>query len=161
MWGKINSNMQITYIQRYKWHYFLQLKTYDREYYLSLSNMPIISRHVSALKGDQFPFMRACWSSAAVILPEWSVSTACRAETLQFYQSHIKESLQFYRSHIKESLQFYQSHIKELLGQPGEEYLKKRWREVIQNNQLYNMPSQLGYIIKVGWRLRRWEGEER
>ena len=46
--------------------------------YRSLSNMPIISLHVSLLKGDQLPFIKACCSSCAVIFPEWSWSTVCQ-----------------------------------------------------------------------------------
>ena len=46
--------------------------------YRSLSNMPIISRHVSLLKGDQLPFIKACCSSCAVIFPERSWSTVCQ-----------------------------------------------------------------------------------
>ena len=45
--------------------------------YLSLSNIPIISLHVSALNGDQLPLCRACCSSFTVILPLLSASTAC------------------------------------------------------------------------------------
>lgn len=40
-----------------------------------LHNIPIISRQVSLLNCDQFPFINACWSSSAVICPDLSLST--------------------------------------------------------------------------------------
>ena len=45
---------------------------------LSVSNMAIIMRQVSGLKGRQVPFESARWSSSALIRPERSRSTAYR-----------------------------------------------------------------------------------
>ena len=41
---------------------------------------PIIRRQVSGLKWDQFPLVRACCSSVAVMDPLWSASTATNQE---------------------------------------------------------------------------------
>ena len=50
--------------------------------YRSLSNIPIMRRQVSALKGVMFPFNKAFLNSSAVILPDLSWSTACRTKIL-------------------------------------------------------------------------------
>lgn len=47
----------------------------NKHSYLSLSNIPTISRHVSELNGDQFPLCSANLNSSAVILPLRSEST--------------------------------------------------------------------------------------
>lgn len=45
-------------------------------------NVPISNLTVSGLNGVQVPFDRACWSSSAVISPEWSLSTLKIASNL-------------------------------------------------------------------------------
>ena len=43
-------------------------------------HLPIMRRQVSGLKWDQFPLVRACWSSVAEMAPLWSLSTATNHE---------------------------------------------------------------------------------
>ena len=50
--------------------------------YRSLSNIPIMRRQVSALKGVMFPFNKAFLNSSAVILPDLSWSTAYHTKML-------------------------------------------------------------------------------
>ena len=65
--------------------------------HLSLSNIPIMRRHVSALKCVQLLFNKACCNSAEVIEPELSRSTAFERKkvetqlTIQLHENSYKE----------------------------------------------------------------------
>ena len=67
--------------------------------HLSLSNIPIMRRQVSALKCVQLLFNKACCNSAEVIAPELSRSTAFerkKVETQLTLQQHENSYEEFY-----------------------------------------------------------------